>query len=670
MIGPTWQEVAALGPGRAAAFGWFRLRRAWRRATGLDRRSARAPLTNNEWKEGLAPGGEGPAVEAFLAGHGDLGWAAATDPDGTRRRLEERFPDHVERVVTLADAAREGRVLLCSRMTEVGLPADWQRDWFGTWRWSADVPSHAIPIGQQPGADPRIAWELGRSHHVLTLAQAWMLTGREEYAEAALGWMRDFREQNPPGRGIQWGSTMDAAIRAANWMAAWQFLRRYDGARREASPVLRGMVEHGRFIMDHLETRDGITSNHYLADLAGLAYLGHLEFAWPAARAWHDHWRTALPHEVELQVLDDGMGFEASLCYHRLSLELLAAPIVDARLRDELPDATRARIARMAAASAAMLSRRGLVPQFGDNDSGHLHRLHPRPSLDHGGAPVLGRAADPLAPAPDEPEGHWLFGPDPGPAAPAAPALLLPDGGLGVLRDGAVELFFTCGPNGQGERGGHAHNDKLSIALFVDGRPVIVDPGTYTYTRDPQLRRQFRSTAWHSTLEVGGMEQNRFSHISTFRLIPDARPVALALERRGGRRVLQGAHTGYERRPLRLRHERRVGHRPGGPWIILDRLVPLWPRSTGEHGITFSLPLAPGIEAEVGRDGWTMTMDGYRITGSTRARGVTGSWAVDEGWVSREYGEREVSTVIRFRGHTLSSHRCPVLRTEIDVQPR
>lgn len=669
-FGPTWREVTALGPRRAAAFGWFRLRRGLRQALGLDHRGVHPPLTDAEWTAGLAAGGEDAAVRNFLSGAADLGWAAAQAPDHTRRVLMERFPDHVRQVIALADATCDGTVLICSRQVDAGWPADWQRDWFGTFRWPADAPSHTIAIGQQPGADPRIAWELGRCHHVLTLAQGWFLSGRPELADAALRWVRDFRESNPPGFGIQWTSTMDVAIRAANWLAAWQFLRRYDGARAEAAAMLRALVEHGRFIMDHLETRDGITSNHYLADLAGLAYLGHLEFAWPGASAWHRHWREALPREVERQVLEDGTGFEASICYHRLSFELLAFPLVDARLRHALPAGTVARIARMATVSGGLLSRQGLVPQFGDNDGGHLHRLQPRPSLDHAYVPSLGRAADPGLPAPDVPEACWLFEAGPPPVAVAAPALFLPDGGLGVLRDGAVELFFTCGPNGQGERGGHAHNDKLSIVLMVDGEPVIVDPGTYTYTRDPDLRRAFRATAWHSTLEVGAMEQNRFSHISLFRLIPDARPEEFALRTRPGRMDLSGAHTGYERAPLHLRHQRRVSLRPGGRCIVLDRLAPTRSDRAGAHELVLSLPLAPGLDGDVRADGWTVETGRYRLTGVTRGRGVSGAWSRETGWVSQEYGERDPATVIRFRGRTRPSHRCPVLRTEIHVEPR
>jgi hypothetical protein len=166
------------------------------------------------------------------------------------------------------------------------------------------------------------------------------------------------------------------------------------------------------------------------------------------------------------------------------------------------------------------------------------------------------------------------------------------------------------------------------------------------------------------------MEQNRFSHISLFRLIPDARPTALELRSRPGRRAMTGAHTGYERAPLHLRHQRRVSLRSAGHCVLLDRLIPTRRDRAGAHDLVLSLPLAPGLEGEVQADGWTVETRGYRLTGTTRGRGVSGAWVRETGWVSQEYGEREPATVLRFRGRSHASHRCPVLRTEIHVEPR
>lgn len=60
---------------------------------------------------------------------------------------------------------------------------------------------------------------------------------------------------------------------------------------------------------------------------------------------------------------------------------------------------------------------------------------------------------------------------------------------------------------------GHSHNDKLSFELIVDGKNIVLDPGTYVYTPFPLMRDKFRSTKSHNTIIVGKEEQNNFKGV-------------------------------------------------------------------------------------------------------------------------------------------------------------
>jgi uncharacterized heparinase superfamily protein len=71
-----------------------------------------------------------------------------------------------------------------------------------------------------------------------------------------------------------------------------------------------------------------------------------------------------------------------------------------------------------------------------------------------------------------------------------------------------MHLSVRCGSVGQNGYGGHAHNDQLSFELSLNGKPLIVDPGTYVYTPLPDERNKYRSTAMHNTLALDDREQN------------------------------------------------------------------------------------------------------------------------------------------------------------------
>ena len=79
-----------------------------------------------------------------------------------------------------------------------------------------------------------------------------------------------------------------------------------------------------------------------------------------------------------------------------------------------------------------------------------------------------------------------------------------PQAGTYIMRDGDLYLCFNASGAGINGRGSHGHNDALSIEVSAGGRAFIVDPGTYVYSADLQKRHEFRSTAYHSTVQIDG----------------------------------------------------------------------------------------------------------------------------------------------------------------------
>jgi hypothetical protein len=95
---------------------------------------------------------------------------------------------------------------------------------------------------------------------------------------------------------------------------------------------------------------------------------------------------------------------------------------------------------------------------------------------------------------------------------PARRPVFFADAGLAILRDavpGKPELWCRCdhGPHGYLAIAAHAHADALSIELRHGGIDILADPGTYCYHGEEKVRRYFRSTIGHSTLELGGRDQ-------------------------------------------------------------------------------------------------------------------------------------------------------------------
>ncbi len=81
----------------------------------------------------------------------------------------------------------------------------------------------------------------------------------------------------------------------------------------------------------------------------------------------------------------------------------------------------------------------------------------------------------------------------------------------------------TAGPLGDG---GHGHYDQLSVEAAAAGRPLVVDPGRYTYDADDPAgwRHWFKGTAAHNTVCVDGLDQTPYRPGKPARASPSRPP--------------------------------------------------------------------------------------------------------------------------------------------------
>ncbi|MFI4861053.1 MAG: heparinase II/III family protein [Phycisphaerales bacterium JB063] len=464
--------------------------------------------------------------------------------------------------VTDANRAEAERIasLLPNGYTRI----DWQVDFKSAaqHRWEARVWYRDQPQVVGKGIDVKMPWELARMQYLPTLAWGYALAGTghgmpepaDRYRDEFRAQVLDFIAHNPPRFGIHWHCAMDVAIRVAGWVLSYDLLCALGAEFDDAFVQVfsRSVREHADHLAANLEWDETVRGNHYLADIAGLliasAYLpgdattdAYLHFA-----------SRELVAETLRQFHDDGSNFEASTSYHRLSAEMVVyalavlqgvsparrdvfeadrwqryrpgepSPMLTVRsvggIETAIPPAAIDRLARMARLTGDILDRYGRDPQIGDNDSGRFFKLLPAVKQHTGGVlredtrnhRHLLDAVDGFfrdgSQSPATPESHVVhqllggiaFGrPD---LAGEHGHVAYPGMGLYIYRHGRLTTIVRCGEVGQNGNGGHAHDDQLSFVLYVDGEPIIVDPGTGCYTPDPALRDKMRHYVRHNTI--------------------------------------------------------------------------------------------------------------------------------------------------------------------------
>ena len=611
-----------------------------------------------------------------------LGFFVAPDMrERLTARLRQEHPAAEPAIQAAADAILAHRFdLLGSGPTDLGACIDWQRDFKSGYRWPPRTFSRRIRYGEVSGADVKVPWELCRFQHLPALGKAFWLTGEAHYAAEGLAQIEDWIAENPPQFGVNWACTMDVALRAFNWLWGYGFCASAASPRFNRA-FIGSLLSHGRHILSNLERgADGITSNHYLADLIGLFALGLACPFLREAEGWKQLALAELIREMDRQVHPDGGDYESSIPYHRLVTEMfLAAAILCRKHGLPLPPPYLARLERMLEFTRWYTKPNGLAPQVGDADDGRLHILadygawDPRDHrhlLATGGA-FFTRDDFTAAAGPRGEEALWLLPEEPrripaaGVSGPESRAF--PESGIYLMRDGDLYCLVACGAVGTRGIGNHKHNDVLSLEFHADGQDFLVDPGSYLYTPEPAARNLFRSTAVHNTVMVDGAEQNRFGEGGLFWMHADAVPTCLTWRPGVEEDVFVGEHTGYIRLADPVGHRREVCLRKRARRLeVVDHLF-----GEARHELCWNFTIAPGVAVRpVGETTWELDASGVRAVLSLDAvepaalrAAVRGEAA--ESWASPSYGVRRRTKALRFHVAALLPVTC---RFSLQVQ--
>ena len=582
------------------------------------------------------------------------------DVSNTARLQREIFPQETQQL--LGQAARITKdhcwPLLgfgekCFGKDEI----NWNRDPVSGYQWPLDY--HAdINLFRGDGSDARVLWELNRLSHLITLGRAYAVTQHEAYASEFLKQVRSWRAQNPVGRGANWACAMEVALRAMNLLAAFSLFLPSPQIDEDAlSELLMMFDQHGAHIRRNLEYSHIATSNHYMCDVAGLLWLGVMLPELQDAAEWREFGLRELLNEIDKQILPDGADSESSTGYHRLKLELLLYSFALCRENGvEIEQKYWLKLRAMADYTRAYLRPDGHAPLIGDSDSGQILPIVKRSADDHAyvlclAAATLDEAELKVSTAPCE-ELLWLLGEQSLRAfqsmAVASPSKsrAFSDAGTYVLCNDDLFLLFNasgCGLNG---RGSHGHNDALSIEVSAGGSPFIVDPGSYLYTANLGERHLFRSTAYHSTVQVDGAEQNTTDEAMPFVIGDEAHPRVLEWETNADFDYVAAEHDGYRRLAEPVTHRRSIRFAKADRyWLIEDSFS-----GAGTHEFVFRFHCAPGMDVQVTGDGNVQLCD--KITGARLLIApLTESSppVLEPGFVSTDYGAKEPSIIVCWR---------------------
>jgi uncharacterized heparinase superfamily protein len=223
---------------------------------------------------------------------------------------------------------------------------------------------------------------------------------------------------------------------------------------------------------------------------------------------------------------------------------------------------------------------------------------------------------------------------------PCAESQAFPDAGIYILRQDDLYLLFNASGCGLNARGSHGHNDALSIEVSACGTAFIVDPGSYVYTADLGQRHLFRSTAYHSTVQIDDVEQNTTDERTPFVMGDEAHPRAIKWETNGEFDYVIAEHHGYRRLDQAVTHRRSIRFdKQNRFWLLEDEFT-----GAGKHQLATRFHFNAGLEVSAYNKTAAVAGDSHN-----GARLLIQALDLDEAprfekqFTSRDYGEKEAS---------------------------
>ncbi|BDC52108.1 hypothetical protein F183_A44230 [Bryobacterales bacterium F-183] len=464
-----------------------------------------------------------------------------------------------------------------------------------------------------PSTDEEWLILLHKFYYAAGLGRAWHDTGdiayRDKWVELTEAWIA--------GTPIGFLSSDVAGRRIQNWISAWYFFAGAELPDGFRDRFFTSLTAQADWLIDNLSP----ARNHRTLELLALFLAG--------VALSQERWLTFAKHAIVENICadfhPDGVHIEQSTDYHHIVLRNALAVRRLAAMNEIALPAEFDVVIRRALDFALFVHRPdGQIPSLSDGDSGSFLDL-----LEQGFA-LYG-----------DPRYRWVATGGTAGIAPTERLKAFPNGGYYILRSvwrdqNDSYLVFDCGPLGAGN---HGHFDLLSFELYGFGRPLIVDPGRYTYDESGSTnwRAAFRGTAFHNTVLVDGRNQTRYEfHKRKFKVRgPAPEFQLLGFGTRDGYDFVSGQAASYEYDVL---HQREIRMMDGGrSFVILDEL-----RSPTHHHYEQRFHL---VDPQAVRQG----------SSSVRALGLQlhqhnpgVDCRVDAGCISQTYGSKQPAAVAVF----------------------
>ena len=446
--------------------------------------------------------------------------------------------------------------------------------------------------------------------------------------------IEDFITKNPINQGPNYKCSQEISLRVLNWTFALYY---YKDSSNLTEALFQKIMHSIYWQIHHVYhnihfSRISVRNNHAITETL-LLYLSAKLFPFiPETKKWSAKGKKWFEQEIAYQIYEDGTFLQFSMNYHRVVVQLLTLGIQLAKLNGDTFDKV---VYERAQKSLDFLDAcidpvSGELPNYGSNDGALFFKLTNddyrvyRSQLDDLRAVLNGYIYF------GSKSSLW-YGIKPKQKKQAA----LPEiseftkGGYYIIQEGNTKTFIRCGAY----KDRPYQSDNLHIDIWIDGKNVLRDNGSYQYNTSKELINYFNGSEGHNTISIDGKDQMQKGDRFIWNYW--VKYAKANLTESQNKFVFKGEIKGFTHLDSNILHQRIVTKSKGlNEWIVKD--------------------IISGVENKTSFQYWHFSnemIDELSITSLDRNNKKLEP-ILEEKWYSSYYGVKEKSTRLSFESNT------------------
>lgn len=529
--------------------------------------------------------------------------------------------------------------------------------------------SHQINIRSDQFGSAKYVWEVNRMLFLIQIASDYKTTKENKFLDLLIYHISSWRKDNPYMVGVNWYSNIEVNIRLINWHYCWKLIdadfliENNETFRKFVDDVWFPLIQnHAEYSYKHPSLYSS-ANNHLISEYAGL-YVASLTWKKiPNQKKWFRYAQKGLEKEIQKQHTEEGVNREEAAEYIQFINDFfLIAAIVGKQNGTPFSHDYEQKLHQIAEHLNKFLDCKGNYPMYGDGDDGFVLRLCSHTLFNNFTSQLATFAAyfedatlkrksliwDDKSDLLLGEEGYKTFSKLES-AGDFTESNFFPKSGHYIFRkrkeNFETYMHFDAAPLGFLSIAAHGHADALSFILHVDGSPIFIDSGTYTYHTHREWREYFVGTIAHNTIRVNGKNQADLAGPTLW--LNHYKNQILAVKNDSEMQIEKviASHDGYKKQGVTPIREIEF-NRKKEEFLITDILT-----GTGDFSIEIPFHIHPSVMIEKKENGFLLQAPNARpvmleTDSSLHYEMIRGQEKPILGWYSEHFGEKVACSVL------------------------